>query len=926
MLNGAVQPSSAASTSVLLVDAGLGKISALTAPHDEHSDSLALLRAPSLRSALDVLTARTFDCVVVDLDLPGAATADAWQELRRAAAGAALLALADHHGLVDHPGAQLADDVVVRSELATPGAQRAVLRTVRQVRLAGDLQRAEESARLLSAIVEATPDAVFSLAADGVITSWNRGAQQLYGYTPEEIVGEHVSILHPPGVEEYAPILSMLLRGDSVRALETVRIAKDGRLVDVSLTVCPVHGPAGELTGASVVARNISDRRELETELVRAFMHDGLTGLPNRAFLVDRLSRLLATSATSLSPVAVLFLDLDEFKRINEAQGHFAGDRVLGEIATRLGTVARPVDTVARLGGDEFVLVCPDTDMEAAARLAQRIIETLSRPVRLEGRAVHISASVGIAVCPPLDADAEGLLRHADAAMYEAKARGRSRSQIFDVSFAERSRDQLRLAGDLREALAHDLLDVFYQPVIDLAGDGMAGDGMVGFEALARWDHPTRGPVPPGVFVPLAEHSGFVSELDQWVLRRACRDARAGRDAGSLPPHARVSVNLSARSLGDPDLVRIVHDTLLAEGLPPQALVLEITETALMQDIDTARLSLEGLRTLGTGVALDDFGTGYSSLSFLRELPVTQVKIDRSFIVNIARNGEDRLITESVIDLARGLGLETVAEGVETEDQLVLLRRLGCTSAQGYLWSPAVPLDRLAAPARRTVPEGAAAAHAPVPLPGRHADRGSRRWPRRRRQPDRPTPPSLEHALDHALEHAFQAAGPDRDPHRPARRRGLARHRPTRAPGRAPRRPGAGPRRRLGRRRLRRDRRRRRPRPDRPRRRTGPRALRGGRRRRRTPAARARPRCPRLQRAVRAAAPGPGDPGSPRGGGPLEHAAPDPGPHRAVRLRPGGPGRAGARVAVHPARARRLARRAPAGLDRLVTGQAGDGW
>ena len=730
MLNGAVQPSSAASTSVLLVDDGLGKICALTALHEESTGSLALLRAPSLRSALDVLTTRSFDCIVVDLDLPGAAGVEAWQELRRHAAGAALLALADHHGLDDHPGALLADDLVVRSELAATDVHRVVLRTVRQVRLAGELQRAQESSRLLSAIVDATPDAVFSKSVDGVVTSWNRGAQQLYGYTAEEIVGEHVSILHPPGVEEYAPIMTMLRRGESVRALETVRRTKDDKLVDVSLTVCPVYDSSGELTGASVVARDISDRRELESELVRAFMHDGLTGLPNRAFLVDRLSRLLAQSTVTRAPVAVFFLDLDEFKRINEAQGHFAGDRVLGEVATRLSTLVRPVDTVARLGGDEFVLVCPDTDMEAADRFAQRIIEALGRPVRVEGRAVHISASIGIAVSPPLEADAEGLLRHSDAAIYEAKARGRSRSQIFDLAFAERSRDQLRLAGDLREALARDLLDVHYQPVVDLT-DGR----LVGFEALARWEHPTRGPVPPGVFVPLAEHSGFVSELDQWVLRRACRDTRSGLAAGSLPADARVAVNLSARSLGDPELVRIVHDILVAEDLPPEALVLEITETALMQDIDTARGSLEGLRAMGAGVALDDFGTGYSSLSFLRELPVTQVKIDRSFIANIAGNGEDLLITESIIDLAHGLGLETVAEGVETEGQLALLRRLGCTSAQGHLWSRAVPLDRLVAPERRTphvTPDVA-----PLAMRGPAVEREGRRWSRaRKRVPD----------------------------------------------------------------------------------------------------------------------------------------------------------------------------------------------
>ena len=698
MLDGAVQRSSAVSTSVLLVDAGLGKISALTESPDEPPGSWALLRVSSLPSALDVLGTSAVDCVVVDLDLPDPVSAQAWAQLRDRAPRAALVALVDQPGL-DHPGLDLVDEVLVRPGLTPADARRRVVNAVRHVRLAGELLRAQESARLLTAIVDATPDAVFSTDARGVITSWNNGAHQLYGYPADEVTGRHVSILHPPGLDEYAPIVAVLLRGESVRGLETVRRAKDGRMVDVSITVCPVHDAAGDVAGASVVARNISDRRELESELVRAFMHDGLTGLPNRAFLVDRLSRVLAESAADGSPVAVLFLDLDQFKRVNEAQGHFAGDRVLGEVATRLGAVAGPTDTVARLGGDEFVLVCPGTDTDAAAGVAARIIDELGRPVRTEGRPVHLSASIGIAVSPPLECDAETLLRHADAAMHEAKARGRSRSQIFDVSFAERSRDLLSLADDLREALAHDLLDVHYQPIVDVAGTRL-----VGFEALARWQHPTRGVVPPGLFVPVAEHGDFVPELDRWVLGRACRDTVTARAAGRLPDDARVSVNLSARSLADPDLVRTVYDVLLAEGLPADALVLEITETALMQDIATARRSLEGLRALGAGVALDDFGTGYSSLSFLRELPVTQVKIDRSFIANIVGDGEDLLITESIIGLARRLGLETVAEGVETEGQLALLRRLGCASAQGHLWSGALPADRIGLPGTHALP------------------------------------------------------------------------------------------------------------------------------------------------------------------------------------------------------------------------------
>jgi diguanylate cyclase (GGDEF)-like protein/PAS domain S-box-containing protein len=732
MLSGIVQPSSAASTSVLLVDAGLGKTTELSSAPGEPSGSWALLRTPSLRSAFDLLTARAFDCVLVHLGLPGSDSAETWQQLRRHAGEAALLALADHpeghpEGHDQHVGRRLADDVVVRAELDAPYVHRLLARTVHHVQQAGELRRAQDSARLLSALVDNTTDAVFSTSLDGVIASWNRGAEQLYGWNAEEAIGRHVRMLYPPGVDELGPIMGMVSRGEPVRGLETVRRSKDGRLVDVSLTVCPVHSAAGEVTGASVVARNISDRRELETELVRAFMHDGLTGLPNRAFLVDRLSRLLAKAAQHRAPVAVLFLDLDRFKSINEAQGHFAGDRVLDEVASRLRAVTRGVDTVARLGGDEFVLVCPETDMETAAWFAQQVIDALARPMRIEGRSVRISASIGIAVTPPLDADAEGLLRHADAAMYEAKARGRSRAQIFDVSFAERTREQLVLADDLREALASDGLDLHYQPMVGLDDERLAG-----IEALVRWQHPTRGVVAPGVFVPAAEHRGFVTEIDRWVLARACRDTRAGLLSGLLPPGLRVSVNLSARSLVDSGLVALVEDVLRAESLPATALVLEITETALLHDVETARRNLDGLRALGTGIALDDFGTGYSSLSFLRELPVTQVKIDRSFITNIDRNGEDLLITESVVDLGRGLGLETVAEGVESEAQRRQLQLMGCGVAQGHLWSAAVPLDRLGAPLRRTPVGGVAplGPRTPVDAPG-----AGRRWARSRRRP-----------------------------------------------------------------------------------------------------------------------------------------------------------------------------------------------
>jgi diguanylate cyclase (GGDEF)-like protein len=459
------------------------------------------------------------------------------------------------------------------------------------------------------------------------------------------------------------------------------------------MSVTPLRGDDDELAGTVVVARDASDRLELEAELVRQTMHDTLTGLPNRAFLNYRLSQALAEGKRGDRPVAVLVVDLDQFRTIVDVHGHLAGDRVLVEIADRLRTLARPTDLVARLGGDEFVLVAPDTDVEAAGRLAEQVMGVVGAPIRIERGGVRVGASVGIAVSSRLESVAEDILKNADAAMHEAKARGRSRSEVFDPLLARLADDRRRLAVELRQALDDDELEVHYQPVVDLATDRL-----VGLEALARWQHPDRGTVPPGTFVTLAEDHGFVAELDRWVLARACRQVAERRASGHLPPEVRVAVNLSARSLDDLGLVATVAEVARRSGLPPSSLVLEITETALLQNREVARASLEGLRALGAGVALDDFGTGYSSLSFLRELPVTAVKIDRSFVRDAVDCLEDLAITEAIVRLATGLGLETIAEGVETTAQRDLLRGLGCASAQGHLWSGALPADRIGVP------------------------------------------------------------------------------------------------------------------------------------------------------------------------------------------------------------------------------------
>ncbi|HEU5038187.1 MAG TPA: EAL domain-containing protein [Nocardioides sp.] len=645
---------------------------------------LLVTRALTLPSALATLATDTFDCVLVDTAVPDLAAAEVTRAVR-ARAGTAMLVVAHAGRPTGRLRADLADlaDLDELADLVL-GPDDLDADWLRLVRMHARVTAAEASTARLAGIVDSVSDALLTVDLDGIVTSWNRAAEELWGYAPTEIVGRDVALLHPPGSAEPDRMLAVARGGVPLRDHDTVRRQRDGRLAEVTLDVAPTAD------GVVVVARDINGRRELEAELVRQTMHDALTGLPNRAYLTYRLAQTLEDARRRGTPVAVLVADLDQFRAVGDLHGHLVGDRVLVEVAERLRALTRPVDIVARSGGDEFVIVSPGTDVAAAAKLARTVIDVIGEPVDVEHRALRVGASVGIAVSPPLDGDAGTMLKHADVAMYEAKARGRSRSQVFDATFARQAGEQRRLAAELREALAQDLLDVHYQPVFDLVRDRI-----VGVEALARWQHPVGGAVSPATFVPLAEAHGFIAELDRWVLDRACLDIATALDTGDLPADVRVAVNLSARSLDDGALVATVADAIHRSGLPPEALVLEVTETAVLQNRDAARVSLEGLRALGAGVHLDDFGTGYSSLSFLRELPVTGVKIDRSFVRDAVDRPEDLAITEAIVRLARGLGLETVAEGIETVEQRDLLRRLGCVSAQGFWWSGAVPIYEL---------------------------------------------------------------------------------------------------------------------------------------------------------------------------------------------------------------------------------------
>lgn len=446
-----------------------------------------------------------------------------------------------------------------------------------------------------------------------------------------------------------------------------------------------------EAVGGIVMnAHDVTERKGLEDQLRHEAFHDALTGLPNRVLFMDRLQHALSRAGRRQRGVGVLFLDLDRFKYINDTLGHEVGDDLLREIGRRMPEAAREADTVARFGGDEFVVLLEDVEsVQKGAAVAERILSAIRQPVSLRGRRHVVTASIGIAFAATRR-DGQDLIKEADAALYRAKARGRARYAIFDGSRDHYSVDRLDLESDLHQALLKDELRVYYQPEMDLQSGRVRG-----FEALVRWEHPRRGLVPPGDFIPLAEESGEIVAIGQWVLEQACRQAKIWQD--SLGEESlRMSVNLSAPEFREPDLLTRVAGTLERVGLPPERLRLELTESLLMEDDPALHEVLSALKRIGVRLAIDDFGTGYSSLSYLRRMPVDALKIDRSFVADLEHDPRQAAIIEAVVRMATALGMVVTAEGIELREQRAFLTRVGCESGQGFLFSQ--PLAPAAVP------------------------------------------------------------------------------------------------------------------------------------------------------------------------------------------------------------------------------------
>ena len=683
-------------TVLLVVEDNLGDARLLREMLDEdQTTDLKMTHVSSMSDAEAHLAEHPVDLILLDLGLPDAQGLGA---IRRAHAAAPRIPLVVLTGLDDERLAaqslqEGAQDYLIKGQIETRGLLRslryAIERKIMEEALFAEKERAQVTLKCIG-------DAVVCTDISGNITFLNSVAEKMTGWSLPEAAGHPMAevfrTLNSTSAEPTETTAELAIL--QIRAVHLpptcILIRRDGLEIPIEDSIAPIHDRQGEAIGAVIVFRDVSVAQAMAQQITHSAEHDFLTGLPNRMLLNDRISQAIAAARRHSTQVAVLFLDLDGFKHINDSLGHPIGDKLLQSIAQRLTSCVRGTDTVSRQGGDEFVVLLSDiTQPEQAAKMAGRMLRTVAEPHSVEHHDLHVSTSIGVSVYPDDGLNAETLIKNADTAMYQAKENGRQSYQFFKPAMNARAVERQSLEESLRRALARREFSLHYQPKIS-----MKTGVITGAEALIRWNHPTRGSVSPAQFIPIAEDCGLIVPIGRWVLRQACEQAQKWLDAGL--PATTMAVNVSAMEFRDEDFLRGLFAILQETRLEPQALELELTESVLMKRVESTAAILQSLRKRGVQVAVDDFGTGYSSLSYLRKFPIDALKIDQSFVRQIASDEDDEAIVTAVISMARSLKLRVVAEGVETVKELEFLKAHHCDEAQGYFFGRPVPAGQFA--------------------------------------------------------------------------------------------------------------------------------------------------------------------------------------------------------------------------------------
>jgi diguanylate cyclase (GGDEF)-like protein/PAS domain S-box-containing protein len=636
--------------------------------------------------AQERLKGKCFAAILLDLFLPDSRGIETFERLSNAAPQLPILILS---GANDEEVAKWAVQLGAQDYLLKKRVDNHIL----PMALHSMIDRAENAEALFNereraqVTLNSIGDAVMSIDVWGQVTYLNAVAETLTGWTLADAVGHCLGdvfqIIDGSNREPLQSPMQAAVRENKSAKLppNCVLIRRDGHEYAIEDSTAPIHDSRGKITGAVMVFHDVSAARAQTARLAYLAEHDGLTDLPNRALLNDRLTQAIALAHRHKQKLGLLFLDLDRFKHINDSLGHSVGDRLLQSVARRLSACVRSSDTISRQGGDEFVILLSEmTHAQDAAIVADKVLRALRSPHLIDRHQLYVTGTIGIVTFPDDGTESETLMKNADIAMYHAKAAGRDNFEFFKPDMNTRAVARHFLEEDLRHAVEQQQFVLLYQPKIDLHTGSI-----IGVEALIRWRHAQRGLVSPAEFIPVAEECGFIVPIGRWVIRAACQQARKWQKAGL--PSVRIAVNVSAVELRARDFASNVRDTLAETGLDPRYLELELTETFLMQDSNLTAAVLRDLKDAGVQLALDDFGTGYSSLSYVKRFPIDTLKIDRSFVRDLATDADDASIVSAVISMGKSLHMRVVAEGIETPEQLQYLQTHGCPFGQGYYFS-----------------------------------------------------------------------------------------------------------------------------------------------------------------------------------------------------------------------------------------------